>query len=198
MEEGNPAPLIGGAKQWWLGLLAAGVFVAGLGVFLWITARQNQPVVEVISRTEGEETGLVGQIVVDVSGAVNVPGIYVFNANSRVEAALTAAGGVNDQADFEWLEKNINRADKLIDGMKIYIPKKKSATSGEVSGVETENCVSLNEASSVQLEELPGVGPATAEKIIAGRPYSTVSELKEKKIVGEKVYAEIEKKVCLW
>ena len=67
--------------------------------------------------TSGGDTAGSGQIVVDVDGAVAHPGLYKLPPDSRVQAALAAAGGLSPQADVH----RINRAAKLHDGQKLYV-----------------------------------------------------------------------------
>ncbi len=62
---------------------------------------------------------------------------------------------------------------------------------GSVAGAKAENPVNINTATTLELENLPGVGPVTAGKIIAGRPYVTVDELVIKKAVGRSIYEKI-------
>lgn len=64
------------------------------------------------------------EIIIDVQGAVNHPGVYTLPATARVSDALTAAGDISLQADTVWLARNLNRATELHDGDKLYIPKR--------------------------------------------------------------------------
>jgi competence protein ComEA len=144
----------------------------------------------------------VSQITVDVEGSVQNPGVYRLNSSARVQEALIASGGLSGDADREYVAKHINMATKLIDGGKVYIPKigeiqAQTADSGatsDVLGTQTTQ-IDINSASSEVLDSLPGVGLVTAQKIIAGRPYSSVEELQTKKVVNKKVYDEIKDKV---
>ena len=102
-------------------------------------------------------------------------------------------------ADPGFVTGSLNLSARLQDEQKIYIPflgeahaqisTQPSTTSSNDSNSEQ---VSLNEASLSELDTLPGVGPATAQKIVDGRPYADVAELLEKKVVGASVYAEIQ------
>jgi competence protein ComEA len=141
------------------------------------------------------------KIQVDVEGAVVYPGVYEFAEGSRVSDALLRAGGLSAAADRDWVAKSLNKAAKLADGGKIYIPSANESVSsrlnpdlpaqaGSLLGSSTGK-VSLNTASSSELEVLPGVGPVTAGKIIAGRPYQTIDELKKRKIVGAALFEKI-------
>ncbi len=158
-----------------------------------------------------------GNIVVDVSGAVKKPGVYRLLENARIEDALVAAGGFSSDADLDWTQHSLNLAAKVSDGMKIYIPRigeemhsitplrqgfvGQASTTGEsggiVAGVSTNGLVSVNNASQSELEDLPGIGPVTAGKIIDNRPYGSIDELLSKKAVGKSVFEKIKELVSL-
>ena len=131
---------------------------------------------------------------IDVSGSVNKPGVYPLSEGSRVEDALGAAGGLSASADSSWVAKNLNLAEKVKDGQKIYIPSR----SEQVQAAETTGKVNLNSASSKDLEDLPGIGPATSAKIIKARPIGSVEELKTKKIVSASTYEKIKDLVSVY
>jgi len=147
-----------------------------------------------------------GSVKVDIEGSVVNPGVYEFNKEDRIGDAILAAGGLTEQADLAWIEKNINRAAKLLDGGKIYIPKKGDSgnRNTEVRSQSTESSlgaatglININSATQAELESLPGVGPATAGKIIEARPYQTLEELKTKKAVGNALYDKIVEKLTI-
>ena len=134
------------------------------------------------------------EIFVDVSGAVIKPGLYQLAADARVNDALAAAGGLDEAADREWFAKNINLAQKVEDGAKIFIPTISETSSenlgvgGGAAGETVTGKVNVNTATAAELDLLWGIGPATAEKIIANRPYSSVEELLDKKVLKSNVY----------
>lgn len=147
------------------------------------------------------------QIKVDVSGAVNNPGVYTLSDGSRIEQAVEAAGGIKQGANLEFISKNINLAQKLLDGVKIYIPFAGDPTSsgfaglagqGSVSGISTSGQININSASQSELEALSGIGPVTASKIVAGRPYSSPEELLDKKILGKAVFEKIKSTITVY
>lgn len=153
---------------------------------------------------------------VDVSGEVVSPGVYTLSSASRVEDALKAAGGVTESADPNYLSKSLNLAQKISDGMKIYIPKASEAlqlssgqagSSGIVAGIshatsgvdsDIASVININAASLSDLEKLPKVGPVTAQKIIDKRPYSSIEELYTKKAVNKFAYEEIKEMVSVY
>lgn len=162
--------------------------------------------------TSGGDAASSGQIVVDVDGAVAHPGLYKLPPDSRVQAALAAAGGLSPQADVH----RINRAAKLHDGQKLYVLSQgesgppqaasggqscegQSCTSAEggVAGSDTEGqgLVNINTANATQLTQLPGVGPAIAQKIIdyrtANGPFTSVDDLTKVPGIGAAKLAQI-------
>ena len=148
-------------------------------------------------------------LVVDVAGAVLKPGVYKLSASARLQEALIAAGGLASDADREYLSKNLNLAAKLMDGAKIYVPSIGESTTGitsntgikgsagTVAGV-VSGLININTASQSELEDLPGIGPVTAGKIIDNRPYGSVDELLSRKIVGQKVFGQIKDKLSVY
>lgn len=162
--------------------------------------------------TSGGDTAGSGQIVVDVDGAVAHPGLYKLPADSRVQAALAAAGGLSPQADVH----RINRAAKLHDGQKLYVLSQGESTpplaassgqgcegqactsaEGGVAGSDAEGqgLVNINTANATQLTQLPGVGPAIAQKIIdyrtANGPFTSVDDLTKVPGIGAAKLAQI-------
>lgn len=162
--------------------------------------------------TSGGDTAGSGQIVVDVDGAVAHPGLYKLPPDSRVQAALAAAGGLSPQADAH----RINRAAKLHDGQKLYVLSQGESTpplaASNGQGCEGQSCtsadgadagsdaegqglVNINTANATQLTQLPGVGPAIAQKIIdyrtANGPFTSVDDLTKVPGIGAAKLAQI-------
>jgi len=135
-----------------------------------------------------------------VSGAVHSPGVYRLPPDSLVVDAIAQAGGETESADLV----AINLAHPLRDGEQIYVPalEERAAPPAPITRSETVDIdagqtedapagpVDLNTASQEELESLPGIGPAMAQRIIDGRPYSTVDDLTKVKGIGE---AKLEK-----
>lgn len=144
-------------------------------------------------------------IKVDVSGAVVNPGVYELKSSDRIQEALIKAGGLAENADRTWTAKNLNLAQKLLDGTKIYIPFKDENPSSSFpsnpsspSNPSLSALININNASESQLDTLSGVGPATAQKIISGRPYESIDDLLNKKIVGKSVFEKIKDKISVY
>lgn len=164
------------------------------------------------SAAGGDGAAGSGQIVVDVDGAVAHPGLYKLPPGSRVQAALAAAGGLSPQADAH----RINRAAKLHDGQKLYVLSQgesapplaasngqgcegQSCTSADGadagSDAEGQGLVNINTANATQLTQLPGIGPAIAQKIIdyrtANGPFTSVDDLTKVPGIGAAKLAQI-------
>lgn len=174
-----------------IGLMLLGLTLVGVGVFI-SKSGDNTPSVEIV-KVGGEATGS-GLLVVDVSGAIVKSGVYRLPADTRVGEAIIVAGGLAPEADVNWVEANVNRAKKITDGEKIFIP----AVNSEVTILQSSKKISINSAGESELDTLSGVGPATAQKIITGRPYGKLEDLVERKIVGQKVFEQIKDKIELW
>jgi len=170
-----------------------GVILVGGGILAVLVSGRGEEKIEIISSEETKETQKT--IFVDIEGAVENPGVYELEENSRLENLLVAAGGLSVEADREWMAKFLNRAQKLTDGAKIYIPKTGETTVSKdiksdqtVAGEKTTSLVNVNTASSAELDKLWGIGPVTAAKIIDNRPYQMVEELSTRKILKKNVY----------
>lgn len=146
------------------------------------------------------EKTLLKQIKVDISGEVEKPGVYELTSEARIEDAVKVANGFTREADPEYIEKKLNLSQKLIDGMKIYIPKagEQAVLSGSSSvAAGVSSLIGINSASYKDLESLPGIGPATAEKITNARPYQSLEELISKKAISRSVFEKIKDKIDL-
>lgn len=169
--------------------LALGVFLAGVGVLasLILSKGDNQGIEIIDAGGAGENSGLreigLQDLVVDVAGAVISPGVYRLPADSRFGDGLAAAGGLSAGADRDWVSRNINLAQNITDGVKIYIPNVGESSTGSTSNLNAESQVSINNATLTELDGLWGVGEARARAIIEGRPYGSIDELITKKIL---------------
>lgn len=180
------------------------ILILVAGVMLVKSRRISSPI-EFSSLKESTSSSRTRSIYIDIEGAVVKPGVYELPYGSRVEDAIYISGGLAKDADSEYISKNINRAGRLVDGSKLYIPQKgeagvsvtyKDSNSGigARAGIATVN---INTASSSELESLSGVGPKTSEKIIQNRPYMTLEELVTKNVMYRSTFEKIKNELSL-
>ncbi len=140
-------------------LVVAGKTLAGAG------ASSVEPVEALVP---APSPATAARLVVHVTGAVLQPGLYRLKEGSRVADALARAGGATASADTA----AVNLAAPLADGMQVSIPSRVAGAAGTAAGEATGATkfaplrVSLNAADVAELDELPGVGPVTAQKIV--------------------------------
>ncbi len=141
-----------------------------------------------------------GEVVVDVAGKVRRPGIAVLPPGSRVVDALKAAGGARRGVDLT----SLNLARPVVDGEQILVgvaPAPGVAGTLGSSAPSGETLVNLNTADQPTLETLPGVGPVTAEAILAWRSehggFTSVEELLEVDGIGDATLADLAPLVTL-
>jgi competence protein ComEA len=153
-----------------------------------------------------------GRVIVHVAGAVRKPGVYRLAGGARVADAVERAGGATRRADLG----GVNLAAKLEDGRQIVVPVRvrtgaqAGATGGLTAGGATGGGgaaaagpaaapVNLNSATPEQLDTLPGVGPATVQKILEYREqhggFGSVEELGQVSGIGEKRLAALRDQV---
>ncbi|MEZ7678661.1 ComEA family DNA-binding protein [Pauljensenia sp. 27098_8_107] len=193
-------------------LIAVVVLIAAVGVWRHAATREHSQALAQ-SSSEGEESeaasvaagpsapqssGEHADVVVYVSGAVASPGVLTLPATSRVIDAITAAGGATPEADLE----SINLARILVDGEQIRVgvvgESPPSASAG--TGTDAQACVRLATATETELQTLPGVGPALAQRIISYRAthprLTSVEELDDVPGIGPSLIEKIRPGVC--
>ncbi|HEY3962587.1 MAG TPA: ComEA family DNA-binding protein [Gaiellaceae bacterium] len=101
------------------------------------------------------------ELIVDVAGAVQRPGVYKLPQGARVQAAVAQAGGLTSHAD----SAAVNLAAPLVDGEQVVVATRGAGGIGATAG-SSAGPVSLSAATAEQLDTLPGIGPVTAQKIV--------------------------------
>lgn len=199
-----------------LGVGSISCFMASL--FLLVKSIQTVEPIHFsnIEQDSSQSGSLSSRMVIDIAGAVVKPGVYTLQAGSRIEDAIKESGGFTDNVDPELVAKTVNRAQKIQDGMKIYIQSREPAITSHNDDINYENpptsyndlsqaivggseftLISLNASSQSELETLPGIGPITAEKIISSRPYNDIQELVGRKIIGQKLFEKVKNSLSL-
>jgi competence protein ComEA len=139
------------------------------------------------------------RVAVHVVGAVQQPGVYHLAAGSRGDDAVRLAGGATSQADL----KQVNLAAVLVDGQQLWIPRRgeripnnsvpNTVPNAPRNGVPA--LVDINQATVVDLDRLPGVGPSTARAIVDHRtrngPFASVDDLLAVRGIGPAKLAEL-------
>ncbi|QQG44276.1 MAG: helix-hairpin-helix domain-containing protein [Candidatus Roizmanbacteria bacterium] len=174
---------------------------------------------------ETKETNLVkrsftpkadlNKISVYITGSVEKPDVYEVTAKTRLKEILEKAGGLSISADKDFFNRNFNLAQTFNDQDKIYIPSYLEVQLGlfvespqilrinQIANLppqqvqDDESAININTASTEELDELPGVGQTTAEKIINNRPYTSIEELLNKKILKKNIYENIKEIISL-
>jgi competence protein ComEA len=195
------------------------LYVAGLAVVLFLGVRYLGHGASAAQPGAASGGGQIrveraggGRVIVHVAGAVRKPGVYRLAGGARVADAVERAGGATRRADLG----GVNLAAKLEDGRQIVVPVRArsgaqaGATSGLTPGGATGGAaaaaagpaaapVNLNSATPEQLDTLPGVGPATVQKILEYREqhggFGSVEELGQVSGIGEKRLAALRDQV---
>jgi competence protein ComEA len=225
----NNYPII--LLSWWKNykipiLLGTGsVLFIILSVVLLVKSVQTTAPIRFETRESTASGQPLAEIIIDIEGGVVNPGVYHLAKGSRLDDAIKIAGGLNENADQNYISERLNKAQILVDGGKILIPVINGTitshnnsfatctgmsqncspvvtTSSQTSQNRAENpsntnLISINDATESELDSLSGVGPVTAQKIISNRPYQTLEDLVAKKAVGESVYNKIKDLISL-
>jgi competence protein ComEA len=192
------------------GALAAGAFaMAAAGPGGTVVVDGGQALASGPGASTGAlASGLAGEVVVvDVQGAILRPGVHRLARGSRVGDAIAAAGGYGPRVDAERAARELNLAAVLADGDRILVPSRDDvvavgpgASGGAAVEAPGDGLVDLNSASESELDELPGVGPVTAQKIIDARaeqPFTSVDDLLTREVLGQSAFDKLRELVTV-
>ena len=181
------------------------------GFFLYTTNKEEDVLWEIAPSTSDEEIAVevsestmpTTEILVDIKGAIQQPGVYHLPSDARLHELIFAAGGFTKEAE----ERQLNLAEKLSDQQMIYVPSKEEVDfSVELPQLNQEGnaetgLINLNTATLLQLQELPGIGPAKAQAIITYREenglFKTVEDLLNISGFGEKTLEKLRAMITL-
>jgi competence protein ComEA len=178
------------------GLVIIFALTIGLGGFYFFNSRPSaQPVLIQDMATDIVQESIENDavpLIVNVAGKVNNPGVYQLPQGSRVVDAIEAAGMQLKGVDIS----DINLARVLVDGEQILVGGLKVYKGKAVAKkITTDNPLDINRATLAQLDTLPGIGPVTAQRIIAYRSkvgrINSVDELKKISGLGGMKFEEI-------
>ncbi|ASS37990.1 ComEA family DNA-binding protein [Mogibacterium pumilum] len=145
-----------------------------------------------------DQSEAADEFYIDISGAVNSPGVYKVKKKTRVFELIEKAGGLKDDANLD----AINQAEFVQDGQKVVIPSNGGGDIGKDTDDNTINVgiININLADKSKLMELPGVGDAIAQRIIDYRKdhrFSKIEDLKQVKGIGEATFEKLKNMITV-
>ncbi len=182
-------------------IAAALIFTGGYKYAIWLASGTEEELI-IENDVEDIDAGETKELGVHIAGAVKKPGVYYLSLGSRVEDALRLAEPLAE-ADINTL----NLARKLADGEKIYVPREGETVEQTTSGAllteqgSVRQKININTATAAELDTLPGIGPAIAQRIIDYRtehgPFRTIADLQKVSGIGERRYEQIKDLVTI-
>jgi len=192
--------------RYFIFILLLGIIFILVGFTIYKTYNFQNESVEIINDDKSKIS-----IVVEIAGEVMKPGVYKLDEGSRVDDLIVLAEGINANADRNWMDKNLNKASKLVDGQKLYIPNVNeqsnvlSASSDNgyqniSSNISDQGSgfIDINTATQKELESLNGIGQVYAQKIIEHRPYSNTQEIVSKAQIPQKTFEKIKDQIIVY
>jgi competence protein ComEA len=181
-------------------LKALVVSLGVVGFIVYVATSSLMPAQKVFVQSSGSAKNLSvssARIYVDVAGEVRKPGIYQLDSGARVFDVVLLAGGFTSKAN----QASVNLARTLTDGEQLIVANKSQQGFGSASSNPASMLISINQASEAELEQLPGVGPALAGRMIDWRSanggFKTKEDLLNVAGIGDKLFAQIKDKVTL-
>lgn len=162
---------------------------------------------EITTTDIAEHMPVNDEVTVYVSGEVNSPGVITLDNSCRIKDAITACGDFTPLAD----KNSVNLAQKLTDGMQIKVSALSQNQSDKTDydailnegtnnkSTQDTTMVNINTASKEELDTLPGVGPATADKIIEYREtngqFNSIEDIKNVRGIGEAKFSKMQSRI---
>ena len=172
---------------------------ASVSTFYYLyTQEDTTPIITDNMQTQTQDKQEDTTITVYVSGEVNSPGLVELPSDSRIADAIKACSDFTPLAD----KTKINLAQKLTDGMQIQVSSKTPVNNSNEQVNDTNSNIPNNNSSSnlININTLPGIGPATAQKIIDYRQehgnFSSIEDIKNVKGIGEAKFSKMQDKIC--
>ena len=189
------------------------VWLTLLGVVVFVVRQPSTQPIEILPPPTAPPTPTraptptPGPLHIDVAGEVVSPGVYPLAPGSLVADAIALAGGPTADADLD----RINKAVSLVDGMQVYVPgidqpvpsvllsaaPEAPALASQQAGPPGDAILNINTATLEALDTLPGVGPATAQRITDNRPYGAIEEIMRVKGIGQATFDKIRDRITV-
>lgn len=176
------------------------VMVLALGFYIKQSSAESVILEEESEAAELEESAADGRFYVDISGAVNSPGVYEVDSDTRLFELIDLAGGLKSEADLD----AINRADFLTDGQKVVIPSRNpegdAAAASAGSSASSSGKININTADKTLLMEIPGIGEVIASRIIDYRTetrFQSIEDIKEVSGIGEATFEKMKEYITV-
>ena len=187
------------------GVLSAGIMLVAVVIVAIGFVRRPEPPRVVVQAAAPATRPIASppvpeRLVVHLSGEVIMPGVYRLPVGARIEDALKAAGGATESGDIH----RLNLAARLADGQQIMVPKRANpllvSAPADIAS-PTPGRINLNLASVAELDRLPGVGPVTAQRIVAFReqhgPFTSIDQLRQANLVNAATFEKIKELVAI-
>ena len=178
--------------------LTAAIVIAAAGSYYW-WQKTTVPITVGNSHQVQRDSSSAGKMMVYITGAVTKPGMYEVEAGQRVLDVINLAGGVLPGADIN----KVNMAQSVKDGLHISVPitGQNLAANGTGSSTPAGEKININSAGKSDLDKLPGIGPALADKIIEYRQtnglFKDIAEIQKVPGIGEAKFKQLSAKITI-
>ena len=194
-------------------LLSCALLISIVSLALFFLQKNTEKITPVVTQKNETHTAPQKQtFTIDISGAVKTPFVFTFDSSARIIDAIQKAGGLTEEADEAFVKRNINYARVMIDQEKIYIPFLSDTSNGtilenkRVIDYTQPNTISLiantkiniNNASLLELDQLPGIGKVQSEAIFNNRPYTNTQDLVKNTVIKQSVYDKIKDLISVY